>query len=206
MPNGGNGPNDLEQGKGDVVFPATLGRVIGVTNAGLATGQQGSPLTNTAELVESVTFQHVAPGTRLTNTVRTGSFSEGAPYAPRFLMFEELEGQPDSFIPFKGISQVGYTIDTRKPWKAELVVDSNGNGVADSDDEEIGDIEIKGPSKNSRGSLLENTSLTTSGDGISGPNGSMLNVPVAIGSAPGIYTVTVSLEDDNRAVTILVVE
>jgi hypothetical protein len=196
----------LEKGKGEIFFPAALGRVVGPTNAGLATPRQGSPLTVTAELIESVTYQRVAPDTELTNTVRSGSFSDGAPYAPRFLMFEELAGQPDSFIPFKGIAQVGYVIDARKPWKADLVVDSNGNGVADSGDEEIGEIEMHGPSRKSRGVLLENASLTTSGDGISGPNGSILNVPVTVGSETGVYTVTVTLDDGNRAVTTLIVE
>ncbi len=196
----------MEKGKGKIYFPAAVGRVVGATNAGLATGAQGSPATVTAELVESVTFQHIAPETVLSNTVRSGSFSAGAPYAPRFLLFEERAGQPDSFIPFKGIAAVGYVVDAEKPWKADLVVDSNGNGVADEDDEEIGDIEIQGPSKQSRGTLMANSSLTSSGDGVSGPNGSILNVPVQVGGQSGVYTVAVSLEDGNRATTILVVE
>ncbi len=196
----------LEKGKGEVYFPEAVGRVVGPTNIGLATGRQGSPATVTAELVESVHFQHVAPGTVLTNTVRTGSFSDGAPYAPRFVLFEEQSAQPDSFIPFKGIAEVGYVIDEDKPWKADLVVDSNGNGMADEDDEEIGEIKMSGPSKYSRGTLLTNTGLTTSGDGVSGPNGSILNVPVQVGTETGVYTVAVSLEDGNRAVTTLIVE
>ncbi len=196
----------VEKGKGEVWFPESVGRVVGSTNAGLATGAQGSPATVSAELVESVNFQHVAPDTELTNTVRSGSFSSGAPYAPRFLLFEELAGQPDSFIPFKGIAGVGYLVDPEKPWKAELVRDANGNGVADEEDEEVGEIEMRGPARDSRGMLLPNAILTVSGDGVSGANGSLLNVPVRVGSQPGVYTVSVSLEDGNRAVTTLIVE
>jgi len=66
-------------------------------------------VTITAELVESVNFQHVSPGTILTNTVKGDIFSGGAPYAPRFLLFDKLANQPDSFIPQKGITNAAVT-------------------------------------------------------------------------------------------------
>ena len=137
----------VEQGFGWVIFPVSVGRTVGPTNVGLATGGQNSPATTTAELVESVNFQHIAPNTVLSNAERPsgGSFSGGAPYAPRFLMFEELAMQPDSYIPFKGINKVGYVVDEDKPWKAVIVEDTNDNGTPDNDDDKIGNIKIKDP-------------------------------------------------------------
>jgi hypothetical protein len=203
-----NSENEIvEQGHGSVMFPAAGGRVVGPTNIGLATGGQGSPATVTTELVESVTFQHVAKRTVLENTVRPagGSFSDGAPYAPRFVLFEKQAMQPDSFIPFKGIAGVGYIVDQDDPNEADVVEDSNGNGVADEGDTKIGKIEMDGPKK-SNGTILPSPGLTTSGDGVTGPNGSIFNVPVQVGNKKGVYTVTVSLDDGNRATTTLIVE
>jgi hypothetical protein len=199
--------NLIESGKKSVRFPDSLGRIVGITNAGLATGGQGSPATIDVETVESVTFQHVAPNTALANTVRPAGqpFSAGAPYAPRFLLFEEQALQPDSYIPFKGIAGVGYVVNGKKPWKADVVEDSNANGIPDSDDHKIGEIRMKGPD-DSPGTILASSALTTSGDGVSGPNGSVFNVPVQVGAQPGVYTVEVSLEDSSEAVTTLIVE
>jgi len=196
----------VEQGSGSVIFPPSLGRRIGPTNVGLATGGQGSPNTTTAELVESVTFQHVVPGTSLVNTVKGATFSDGAPYAPRFLMFEEQAKQPDAFIPMKGIANVGYVVNPDKPWLATVIEDSNGNGIPDPDDNKIGAIKLKGPEEDAAGSILNSSALTTSGDGITGPNGSVLNVPVQLGDEDGVYTVTVSLDNGNAAVTTIVAD
>jgi hypothetical protein len=200
--------NVVESGKRSIRFPQSLGRIVGITNAGLATGGQGSPATVNVETVESVTFQHVAPNTVLENTVRPAGmpFSAGTPYAPRFLLFEEQALQSDSFVPFKGIAGVGYVVDEHKPWKADVVEDSNANGVPDQDDHKIGEIRIKGPSRNSTGTILPSMALTSSGDGVSGPNGSVFNVPVQVGADTGVYAVKVSLEDSSEAVTTLIVE
>ena len=51
-----------------------------------------------------------------------------------------------------------------------------------------------------------NPALTTSGDGVSGANGSVLNVPVQVGAEPGVYTVTVSLDSGSDAVNTIIVE
>jgi len=198
--------NIVEQGSRSLVFPVSVGRQVSVTNAGLATGGQGNPNTVTAELVESVNFQHVAPDSLLINTSRSGAFSDNRPYAPRFLMFEALAMQPDSFIPFKGIANVGYLVNEDKPWKATLVEDANNNGVADADDVVIGRIRLKGPSKRSMGMILPGTVLTTSGDGISGANGSILNVLVKVGRERGAYKVVVSLKNGNKSTTTIVVD
>jgi hypothetical protein len=204
-----NAAGDLvEQGSGSVRFPSSVGRVVGPTNAGLATGGQGSPATVTAELVESVTFQHVAPHTILTNTVRPAGqpFSAGLPYAPRFLLFEALDGQPDSFIPQKGIANLGYVVKENKPTEAKLVEDSNGNGIPDNNDVVVGKITLNGPSTASSGVSLAGDVLTTSGDGITGPNGSVLNVPIQVGDQAGVYRVMVSLHHGNDAVTTIIVD
>jgi len=180
----------VESGSVNVKFEASVGRQVHITNAGLTTGGQGSPTTTTAELVESTNFQRVAPNTSMTNTAKTNPFSAGAPYAPRFLLFEALEDQPDSFIPQVGIENVTYTVNSRKPSTATLTE----NGTT------IGTIEMKGPKK-SNGTILVSPGLTTIGG-----NGSVLNVPVQVGSKPGLYTVQVELLFGGEAKTTIVVE
>jgi hypothetical protein len=194
----------IESGSASVTFPASVGQVVGPTNVGLATGGQGSPATTTAELVESVNFQHVAPGTLLTNTVRVTTFSDGAPYAPRFLLFDKLENQPDSFIPQKGLAGVGY-IPSGDPTHVHMVQDTNSNGVPDAGDTIIGHTTISGP-EGSNPEILPSDALTTSGDGVTGPNGSVYNVPVRIGDKEGVYRITAILEDGNVSVTTIIAE
>lgn len=192
----------IESGSAAVTFPASGGRVIGLTNVGLATGGQGSPATVTAELVESVNFQHVAPGTVLSNTVKGATFSEGAPYAPRFLLFDKLANQPDSFIPQKGLAGIGY-IQSADPAHAHMVEDTNLNGVPDEGDTIVGETFIAGPA-GSHPEILPSDALTTSGDGVTGPNGSIYNVSVRIGDEEGVYTITAILEDGNASVTTII--
>ena len=194
----------LNQGSASLTFPAAVGRVVGPTNVGLATGGQGSPATVTAELIESVNFQHVETGAMLTNTVRTTSFSDGAPYAPRFLLFDELANQPDSFIPQKGLADIGYIL-TADPTHVHMVEDTNTNGVPDAGDTIIGHTTISGP-EGSNPMFLASDALTTSGDGVTGPNGSVYNVAVKIGNAPGVYRITAILEGGNAAVTTIIAE
>lgn len=193
-----------ESGSAAVTFPASVGQVVGATNVGLATGGQGSPATTTTEVVESVNFQHVEPGTELTNTVRVGAFSENAPYAPRFLLFDKLANQPDSFIPQKGLAGIGY-ITTPDPTHVHMVQDTNGNGVPDDGDTRVGHTTISGPA-GSNPEILPSDALTTSGDGVTGPNGSIYNVPVRIGSEEGVYNITAILEDGNVARTTIIAE
>jgi len=193
-----------ESGSASITFPASGGQVVGVTNVGLTTGGQGSPATTTTELVESVNFQHVAPGTLLTNTVKGTSFSDGAPYAPRFLLFDKLANQPDSFIPQKGLAGIGY-IKTADPKHVHMVRDTNMNGVPDAGDTVVGHTVISGPA-DSYPEILPSDALTTSGDGVTGPNGSIYNVPVRIGDKEGAYTITAILEDGNASVTTIIAE
>jgi hypothetical protein len=194
----------IESGSASVTFPASVGQVVGPTNVGLATGSQGSPATTTTELVESVNFQHVAPGTVLSNTVRGATFSDGAPYAPRFLLFDELANQPDSFIPQKGLAGVGY-IQTPDPTHVHMVQDTNLNGVPDAGDTIIGHTTISGP-EGSNPEILPSDALTTSGDGVTGDNGSVYNVLVRIGDKEGVYNITAILEDGNASVTTIIAE
>ena len=182
----------VESGFGDVVFQSSVGRQVHITNAGLTTGAQGNPATVTTELVESTNFQHVGSNTELSNIVKTQPFSAGAPYAPRFLLFESIDGQADSFIPQQGIANVGYIVDPDRPWVAKLV--ENANTV-------IGAIVISGPSMYSRGMILPSDQLTTATG-----NGSVLSVPVKTGSKRGIYTVTLTLVNGATAVNTIVVE
>jgi len=186
----------------EVEFTKDNGPQVSITNAGLTTGAQGSPATESAEVDESVHFQHVAANTELSNTFKSTPFSDGAPYALRFLMFAGSASQPDAFIPQKGLMNVGYIIDDGDSAKATLVQDSNGNGIADKDDTEIGEIKISGPDG---GALLPNPILTTSGDGVTGANGSLLIVPVKVGSA-GSYQIKISMDDGNEIKTYVIVD
>ena len=199
--------NLVADGDADIDFPASVGRQIHITNVGLRTGGQGNPNTTNVELVEATNFQRVAPNTQLVNTARGATFAENQPYAPRFLLFERQEEQPDSFIPMKGIAGVGYLIDEDKPSEALLMADTNDNGVIDEDDTEIGEIKLDGPSGSSRGRILDTgLPLTTSGDGITGPNGSVLSIPIAVGARTGVYALEIELEDGGESVIHIVVE
>jgi hypothetical protein len=177
----------VESGFGDVMFEASVGRQVHVTNVGLA-----SPLMSpNVELVESSNFQYVEPDTRLENTAQAVPFSAGAPYAPRFLLFESLEAGGKSFIPQPGIDNVGYQIDAERPWVASLL--ENG--------ERVGSIVMSGPDADNRGTLLPSDALTTLGG-----NGSVFSVPVQVGHKKGVYTVTVSFVGGGKAVNTIVVK
>lgn len=195
-----------QQGEATITFPERVGRQVAATNFGLIT-----PIFNpevTSELVEASNFQRVAPGTALTNTERGESFSAGTPYAPRFVLFESIEGQPDPFFPMVGIPHVGLVVDTELPSMAQLVQDTDGNGTLDATDEAIGQVQISGPDDDSSGEILAvaDAPLTVSGDGSEGPTGSILAIPVRVGPSPGLYAVTVALNDGNEATIFLVAE
>lgn len=196
----------ISSGVGMVRFQSSIGRQVAVTNAGLITPDQGNPTTTGAELIESTNFQHVAANTAMTNTGLTGVFSVGAPYAPRFLLFEEHALQPDSFIPMQGIANVGYLVDTQSASRATLYQDANADGLLDATDTAIGSVHMVGPTQTSSGKILPSTALTTSGDGLIGDNGSLLNIPVQVGSARGEYHLTVLLDNGGSARTRIFVD
>jgi len=186
----------------EVEFTKDNGPQIAITNAGLTTSRQGNPATISTEIDESVHFQHVAVNTELSNTIKSTPFSDGTPYALRFLLFAGSASQPDAFIPQKGLMNVGYYVNSKKPKKATLVQDSNGNGIADEDDTEIGEIKISGPGN--AAIILPNPNLTTSGDGVTGANGSLLIVAVKVGSKAGKYKIKISMEDGNEIKTYVI--
>jgi len=89
----------------------------------------------------------------------------------------------------------GSTKRPTKPSIGQLVRDSNGDVV--------GSVRIDGPS-GSRPRLLQHAKLTSSGDGISGADGSLLVIPVQVGTAAGTYVLSVSLTGGGSArVTII---
>lgn len=189
----------IAEGEGEVTFNASIGRQVSNTNEGLRTTPGGSPAVETIEMID---FQRVAPGTELTNTTKTSPFSSGYPYAPRFILFEELNqdvrGQftAESFIPQAGIAGITYEVNSKKPWKAKLIqTDLSG------EEKEIGVIRMKGPNKKSRGEILPAVATTTL-DG----NGSFLSVPVKVGSKSGKYTVKIKLDDGGKATTTIIVK
>lgn len=197
----------LESGTGSITFPASVGRQVNPINFGLATPMQFSPEVST-ELIEATNFQRVSPGTQLINTQREGLFTDNAPYAPRFLLMEAIELQPDPYGPMVGIPNVGMVVDSENPAIADLVQDANDDGILDEDDTVIGQVTISGPSDESSGQILDISDwpLTVSGDGVEGPPGSFFSVPIAVGAEAGIYATTVALEDGGSATIFTVVE
>jgi len=195
-----NAANQLiADGEGEVTFKASVGRQISNTNDGLRTTPGGSPA---VETIESINFQRVATGTELTNTTKTTPFSAGYPYAPRFILFEALNpdvrGQftTESFIPQAGLEGVTYEVSSKKPWRAKLFIYNTAGKK-----ETVGVIVISGPKKKDRGRILPPVATT-----ILGGNGSILSVPVKVGSAAGSYKVKVSLEDGGKTVTTIIAE
>lgn len=174
----------IESGYKEVEFESAdeAGRKAYVTNAGLVSQQ---------EVSENTDFQHVAPGTQLTNTQLTTPFSAGAPYAPRFLLFESLATSGVSYIPQPGLDNVSYIVDPRKPWRAQVM----------QDNKVIGRLLLKGPNRRSRGVILASPGAT-----VANGNGSVFNVPVQVGQQPGVYRLKLSLKGGGRAVNTIIVE
>ena len=86
-----------------------------------------------------------------------------------------------------------------------MVQDTNLNGTPDSGDTIVGHTVIAGP-EGSDPEILPSSALTTSGDGVTGPNGSIYNVLVRIGDEEGVYTITTVLEEGNASVTTIIAE
>jgi len=173
------------------VMPPDQPKVF-VSNARLQTGRQGRPEVEAA-LVESVDFQRVGPGTRLDQVT-----SAGPNQAPTFILFAPASDQPDSFVPQVGIAGVGLRLDGSNSGRGVLIRDANGDQALGTDEPVIGSVEISGPA-GSAPRLLPTESLTVSGDGRTGPNGSQLVVPVRLGEKTGAYALTVSLVGGNSA-------
>ena len=170
-----------EEGFGDVVFAASVGPQVHLTNDQVRDDNSVVSLSN---------FQHVAPHTALVNTTLDGAFANNAPYAPRFLLFDALENQVGSFIPFAGLSDVAVEVDAGAPWTARLMQYGT----------QIGTAVIAGPSEDSRGVILETGDLS-----INRPNGSILSVPIQVGSERGSYVLTVTLNGGGSAANTTVV-
>lgn len=174
-----------EAGVADVMFrsKADVGPQVAITNIGVATGGAGAPQP-TMEVNENTNFQRVAPNSVLQNTARLPgtTFSESAPYAPRFALFQAAAaGEPNNV----GIV-ANYSVDPARPYLATL---SDGSG-------QIGSVSINGPSEASRGSLLADP----------GTSSNILSVPVQVGAEKGVYSVTVRLLGGNESVNTIIVE
>ena len=183
----------LKQGHGSVVFRENLGRVIGLNNLGIAREKLFSPDVYN-DVIESMNFQHVPPGSELSLTSRIAQdvpfFSQGF-YALRFMLMEKIDAvAQDEFFPFNLIPDVTYVIDPAMPWKAALLE----NGTV------IGAIVLQGPDKNDQGELLPSPGLTTT------IPTSRLIVPVRVGNKPGTYTVAVTLLGGNTETAHIIVE
>ncbi len=188
----------VARGRGQATAAPATRPAIHVTNQVLQSRGQAKPDSTDVALIESVDFQRVSPGARLDNVTRTGTN-----HAPMFLVFAAATEQPDSFIPQRGMAGVGVRVDATDPSAGTLVRDSNGDGTLSSDEPVVGSIRITGPG-GSGPRLLARAALTTSGDGVSGPNGSLLITPVQVGSVAGDYTVQVSLSGGGSATVTIV--
>ncbi|WP_126454513.1 hypothetical protein [Sulfuriflexus mobilis] len=175
-----------EAGVADVMFrsKADVGPQVAITNIGVSTGGAGAPQP-TMEVNENTNFQRVAPNSVLQNTARlpgTTTFSESAPYAPRFILFQAAAaGEPNNVR-----IVANYSVDPARPYLATL---SDGSA-------QIGTVSINGPSEASRGSLLA--------DPATGSN--ILSVPVQVGAEKGVYRVTVRLLGGNESVNTIIVK
>lgn len=173
-------------------------------------------LTNSAtrddnSVVSLTNFQHVATGTVMdgTSIPEGGSFADGVPYAPQFLLFENfgkhdrdqfptgdvLPGPgDDSYIPFPGIDGVTVVPSHRNPRFARLV--QYGTKT-------VGRVVLIGPRKRSGAAIIANNEPTIASDTA---NGSRLFVPVKVGYVRGHYRVIVHMNGGGTAVNTIVVE
>lgn len=197
--------NIVESGQGAVLFvaPEQAAPYVGLCNYGTTTLDQTSPTTISTKLVESLNYQHVGPSTAFMEDASISNISSGTPLAMQFVLIDALSAQPDSFEPMKGIAGVGYLLDKDNSSNARLMQDTNGNGVLEEGDKQLGVITIRGPT---RSKLIPSARLTTSGDGVSGQNGSILVVKAAVGYKFGVYDIKVSLNDGAKAVSSIIVE
>jgi hypothetical protein len=190
-------------GTENIIFPAEVGRQVNISN--ITTRDDNSINSNT-------NFQRVRKNTKLTeiSLPASGIFSDGGPYAPQFLLFDNFgihdpdqfptgttlpEKDGASFIPFPGIANL--TVKNTRHKNIALLLD---------DDSIVGLIVMKGPSHNQHGKrnggfrlMRGKATVTQIG------NGTLLYVPVKIGKAKGTYTVTIKmLNGGNDSHTIVV--
>jgi len=176
---------------------------VHVSNGRLQSRGQAKPETTAVQLVESVDFQRVTPSAELIAT-RPSDATAASGYAPTFLLFAAANEQPDAFIPQRGIAGVGVRVDANDPSRGAIVRDANNDGVLGADEPQLGTTFIVGPA-GTMPRLVESSRLTKSGDGKTGPNGSVFTVPVRLGAKQGRYTVVVQLRGGARAVVTLLV-
>jgi len=163
---------------------------IHITNMGLTTLNQGS-YESRAELIESINFQSVKTGTYLLEKKRVEPFSAGAPYAPRFLIFEASSKQPNSFIPQLGHQSLSFVKLNNK-----IVAVYEGNTY-------IGEITLYDPQKddlsNDSKILINEIEVVYSGDGVTGQNGTLIICPIKVGQKRGMYQLSFKLKSGNTA-------
>ncbi len=198
-----DGGDDLvAAGSASIIFRARVGAQVHLSNAATRDDNSVVSLTN---------FQHVSRRTVLdgTSIPAGGSFADGAPYAPQFLLFDnfgkhdpnqfpsggDLPGPgDDSFIPFPGIAGVTVVPSPNNPRVARLVKDGT---------ETIGRAVLLQPRKNSGAKILGNDTPTVASDTA---NGSLLFIPVKAGRFPGHYKLIVHLRRGGTAVNTIVVD
>lgn len=189
-------------GTAKIVFPDSVGRQANLSN--LNTRDDNSINSNTQ-------FQRVAKNTELhaTSLPANGTFTDGGPYAPQFLLFDGFGShEPDqyptgstlpgdaSYIPFPGISNL-------------TVKNTSQNTVANlmQGDTQVGVIDMSGPiydkngKKNSSFHLIGGEATITQLG-----NGTLLFVPVKVGRAAGSYTVTVRMLNGVDASNTIIVD
>lgn len=191
-------------GTAEIIFPDSVGRQANLSN--LNTRDDNSINSNTQ-------FQRVAKNTELhaTSLPASGTFTDGGPYAPQFLLFDDFGSHdpdqyptgttfPDvgdaSYIPFPGISNL-------------TVKNTSQNTVANlmQGDTQVGVIVMSGPAydedgkKNSSFHLIGGEATITQQG-----NGTLLFVPVKVGRAEGAYTVTVHMLNGGDASNTIIVD
>jgi len=197
--------NDLQAaGISNIVFPQSTGRQAHLSN--IDTRDDNSVNSNTQ-------FQRVVKNTELlaTSLPASGTFTDGGPYAPQFLLFDDFGSHdPDqyptgptlpsvgdaSYIPFPGISNL-------------TVKNTSRNTVARllQGDTQIGVIVMSGPEFDDNGKKNSNFHII-GGHAIIKQlgNGTLLFVPVKVGKAEGAYTVTVHMFGGSSASNTIIVD
>lgn len=191
-------------GMAEIVFPESAGRQANLSN--LNTRDDNSINSNTQ-------FQRVAKNTELhaTSLPASGTFTDGGPYAPQFLLFDDFGSHdPDQYPTGSTLPDVGDASYIPFPGISNLTVENTSqNTVANlmQGDTQIGVIVMSGPAygedgkKNSSFHLIGGEATITQLG-----NGTLLFVPVKVGRVAGAYTVTVQMLNGGVASNTIIVD
>lgn len=150
-------------------------------------------IANSQEAVMMADFQRVRPGAKLTNVTlgEDGLYITSAPYAPRFFMF----GPKDFTMAFPSPGVDDITVELTSETTATIY----------SANEEVGQIELIQPAADAGGKILDEEALGYIRDGPARFGGTLIGVPLQVGTALGKYIVRVTVNGGSIAETRIIV-